>query len=219
MKGADRIQRPRGPSAGTRVPKATGHLILAHTICGSVLLFAAFVAQNYYKAVWSEEKARLARSQLAIDVAEVRMEHWLAILLAEQRKPSPDPEILKAVTFKFIVAFSNLEAWAAVRTMEDAMASEMVLSSKNKYHEQARNLWKASDLDGLTRLANKLIAVARNVEQSVDLNARFLKLYDQVRRDEAFWDKVYLLAYVIGSLLLGVAYLLHRTRAGGGAEA
>ena len=196
------------PSASA--PRHRSWWITTLTAVGSTLLLGSFISQNYYKSRWSDERARLARSQLVVDVAEVRMEHWQTLLRSEQSRPAPDQELLKLAALKYIESLGNLEAWAAVKTMQDVRAANLMLGVKNAITKRAQDVYRRGDLRELIRLANQLGASVKDLDEKFDLNERFKTLVDAVNAEEAWWDRMYMSAYIVGSIIVGTAFLLGR---------
>ena len=138
------------------------------------------------------------------------MEHWQTLLLSEQARPVPDPELLKLAAFKYIESLGNLEAWAAVKTMQDARAANLMLGVKNANTKRAQDVSRRGDLRELIRLANQLGAATKELDEKFDLNQRFKNLVDAVNAEEAWWDQMYVRAYIVGSMIVGTAFLLGR---------
>ena len=184
-------------------------------VAGSVLLFVSWVAQNYQQSTWADERQRLMRSQSVLDVGEVRMEHWLALFMAEKAKVIPDRKLLGAYGYKLLQSDRNLAAWGAVRLEKDGAAVSRIFQKRDDLLGVAYRLYQEEKTEDLVRLVEQTLDATIKAGVVERDTQRFFDAVDVVNQQEEFWNRTFLLSYVLGALLIGVAYLLDWRRATG----
>ncbi len=97
------------------------------TLVGSLLIFASWLTQNWLKVHWEGEKAKLERSQLAVDIEQNRMDEWTNTLWQELHREKPSKEVLGLSAQKIIETSSNLSAWIRGRLMDDPVAYSAII--------------------------------------------------------------------------------------------
>lgn len=195
------------------------------TVCnaiGGAILFSSFIAQNYFMSEWSQQRERLTLSQLAVELQQLRFEHWQNARLAAvqqsieptgQRRIEPNAPLLELATFKSIQALVNLDRLTSVRAAVDGDEARRARQLHADDLSKASSLFGRNSLDSL----NELTEMANRLEESIQAraelqhpNARFEALYSAVLDEEGWWNTFFLWAYIAGSTVLAAAYLLSR---------
>ena len=107
------------------------HRIPWLTLMGSLMIFASWLTQNWLKVHWEGEKAKLERSQLAVDIEQNRTDEWTNTLWQELHKEKPSKEVLGLSALKIIETSSNLSAWIRGRLMDDPVAYSRIIQNKS----------------------------------------------------------------------------------------
>jgi len=183
------------------------------TVIGSALLFISFISQNHYKALWTTETQRLQRSQMVIDIAELRMEKWLITFIQERRKPIPDKEMLGAYAAKLIKCNGNLLAWADARVAQDSTESRAAFEARDRLNLKADELLKNKDYEKIAELAEKILYFQTVFDIDKKQTSEFFKKINAVNEEENTWDQRFYYAYILGSLMIGAQYIIQKLKA------
>lgn len=141
---------------------------------------------------------------------EIKYYQWAIVAIEEHSKPPPPSQLLKDALFKSIQHNANIFTWADARLLPNARDQIAAISSKNDLVEKAHKAYVSNDLPGLEKIANNL--TARIDENGPAMIDAWSKKYEEVRENEDQNRKYYLAAYLIGSLLFGIGFLLKNFR-------
>lgn len=180
---------------------------------GAVVLFVAWTSEKYLQAGRQSELAYLNQAQLLISVEEGHLEEWLSLLLVEQAKASPNGEVLRVAALKAAQHHLNILTWAIAR-VTDPREHETLLQDKARVQEKLTFAYERGDTQGLLVLLNGLNQTADS--RGPALIAAFTKRYDEARKAEDLWRRLFLGAYVLGSLIVALGVVRTSWIADGG---
>lgn len=168
---------------------------------GGAILFVSWISQNYFIAERKDELAYLNLAQTLISIEEGHFIEWLAVYLVEQRKESPNPQILKDAALKAAQHQLNIITWATARVTDPGTHNQLLKEKKElqvkliKSHEQNDQSEIISWLSGTIDAANKEGPI---LKEAADVR------YSVARTQNEIWNKRFLAFYIIGSVLLGI---------------
>jgi hypothetical protein len=142
---------------------------------------------------------------MLISVEEGHLSQWFAVLVIEQNKDSPKDAILLDASLKAAQHQLNILTWATARVNDPATHPEL-MREKHNVEEALSIVYGKHDTKQLIPLLNSMTQTANT--KGEELIATFNHRYDKARRGAAFWRLVFLAAYVIGSLLIGVGVIV-----------
>jgi len=187
-------------------------LVSVLTTVGGVILFASFIAQNYFLAKRSATRQRLMMSELAVNSMVVRADHWRTVVAAESSKKSDRNEQLLAIgALGYIQTLCTLDQLTTARTLDKQKETDIALSLHQKELAIASELFDRRDAKALVVLVNQLedeIQTKSNGDD--DPNHRMIRHFSKISQQEARWNNFFVGAYVVGSIILGVTYWLGR---------
>lgn len=134
------------------------------TLMGSLLIFASWLTQNWLKAHWENEKSKLERSQLAVDIEQNRMDEWTNALWQELHKEKPSKEVLGLSALKIIETSSNLSAWIRGRLMDDPAAYRDTIQKKKQLQSDARAMFEKGDYDNVVKASQYLQLLMKDTD-------------------------------------------------------
>jgi len=178
-------------------------LLLILALVGAGILLTAWLAQNYFKNKWLEERLYLERSQHSIEIVQSRLDMWLIQYNQEVVKEPQNKELLMASTYEIIRCVSTLLAWEEARVSGGSYEPIVV---KNETLNKAKELYNVKDLDGLLKLSGILIKTKRTFQSQLD--GKFFNQIDKTRSGENTWNNIFMWAYIIGSVLLGSRWIM-----------
>jgi hypothetical protein len=187
------------------------------TLMGSLLIFASWLTQNWLKVHWESEKAKLERSQLAVDIEQNRMDEWTNTLWQELHREKPSKEVLALSALKIIETSSNLSAWIRGRLMDDPVAYRGIIEKKKQLQADARAMFEKGDYDNVVNASQYLQLLMRDTDD--EAMEQFGYRVDAVNRSQRRYDSIFLLAYILGSGLLAFEYVRKKLRPGQPQEA
>ena len=174
-------------------------------VFGAVLIFASWISQNYFKTQWSEQKSELDRFQTAILISEMMATQWELFYLQEASKNSPENSFVGLAAIKHIEANLFLPAWLEKSIVKDEAEYQRKLAILDRIDELSKNLYKEKKFKELMHLSDE--AKEKANELQTDLSKTYHARLKQVVEQEKFWSYTFLIAYVVGSFLLGFGYL------------
>jgi hypothetical protein len=175
------------------------------SVLGGVLLFCAWAVDNYLR---SDRTARLREMDLAqehVSTNEILKNQWETVLLQARLVPEPDSLLVAEAALHYIQFASNV----VVGTSRAITPSELPLAEQRRRREEildsARARFAKHDLSGVVSLASMM----QNIELHLapDLTSRFADRYGDVKIEEKRLNSIFLLLYVLGSLVVGAGYL------------
>ena len=180
------------------------------TLIGSLLIFASWLTQNWLKVRWENEKARLERSQLAVDIEQTRMDEWTNTLWQELHKEKPSREVLGLSALKIIETSSNLSAWIRGRLMDDPASYADVIQKKKALQSNARVMFEKGDYENVVKASQYLQLLMKDVDD--EAMEHFGYRVSEVNRSQQSYDSIFLFAYIVGSALLAFEYVRKKLR-------
>lgn len=182
--------------------KASNYL----TIVGGFVIFLSWVVERQLELKWASERERLNRSQLVIDIAENRRALYEVALINEFQKSDPDTVLLTAYKLCLTRSYLDLLVWSHGRVTDNIDEYSALVHSKRTVDEQNRNSWINSNYIKINENYN---SVSKTFEQTYEVfDDEFLNKIESVNNKESFWAKVFTSLYVLGSILLGISYLV-----------
>jgi hypothetical protein len=171
------------------------------TVIGAVAMFLSWILQYHFAAEATGARLYLERSQLSIDLQQIRMEQWHILYLQEKAKPTPDQQVLLASAFKSLQAYLNLAAWSSARVREDDVSAAKDIDEKNAVQVNLIALYKAGDLNAL----EKDLRTTGLIESRFDLaniwGAAFHKKLYEVKCRENRYTMLFVSTFALGGLV------------------
>jgi len=177
-----------------------------------MLVFLSWVFQNYFATQATEQRLRLERSQLAIDLQQSRMEQWHILYLQEKSKQEPDANTLTAASFKTLQSYLNVAAWSSVRLRENPADENADVQEKYKVHERLVTLYKSGNLEALEDDLRTVIALESQLRISDIFSDEFRKRYARVEEREKRLTWLFVFTYALGSVMIGADFMLKLRR-------
>ena len=177
-------------------------------VLGSILIFVSWVFENKYANEATEERLRLERSQMAIDLQQIRMEQWQILYLQEKSKPDPDQKIVMAAAFKALQSYANLVSWSFARVRDAQSEAARDIQDKNQVQDNLIRRYKAGDVAALEEDLKNVATIESQLGIAKKLSEKFNEKYAKVtaRKERITW--IFLAAYVLGSVMVGVDFML-----------
>jgi hypothetical protein len=148
----------------------------------------------------------LERKQLVIDIEQGRRDMWQATLGLSINQSGSDPQITAQYFIYALEANKNLIAWSAGRAGASAAEYTAKLKDRDDSVRRAKALYADGKFEDLRVMASA--AARATVEQLPADDIRFFAVLDNARAWEKRWYWSFLVAYVVGSCLLGADTLL-----------
>lgn len=172
-------------------------------VFGATLIFLSWVFQNKTVADATGKRLYLERSQLAIDLQQMRMEHWNAIYLQEKSKPQPSDKIVRVAALKTLQSYGNIVAWSSARLQTNPLKAESDIAEKNAVQRAMETSTTAeieADLTKSFQLENELHIAG-------EFASRFNAAYTDVTSTENMFTLLFLATYILGSILVGFEFM------------
>ena len=172
-------------------------------IAGSVLIFVSWCFQNFLQQDWKGQREDLDRLRQRLTTNDLLANVWLAAYQSQQAKPEIDLIASATMGLQYI-NFSHHVRASASRWLGNP-DSDMVKLSRS-YFLEAESSRKSGDLSRILDLVGK----ARDLDESVapTMASAMDEKYAAISDSEKFWEKLFLMAYVLGALTLGSSFLL-----------
>lgn len=177
-------------------------------VIGSIVMFLSWILQSQFASNAAAERMRLDRSQLSIDLQQMRMESWQAIYMQEKAKAEPNKSILLASAYKTLQSQLNLAAWASARIREKESDAGSDISQKNAVQAALAKMYRDQDLAALEDDLRKSANVLNQLNVIENFNSKFEERMTDVRRQEQWFTLLFSGLYVLGTFMLGVQFLL-----------
>ena len=188
-----------------RLERKRSIIVLLITCIGVIVIFTSWISQNYFKSRWFNDKLYLEKTQQLIELETLNAQHWEFIFNIEAKETNPNKvrHILSA--YNYVKSVTKILAWEEARVSEDG-SKEAPIFVKNMIHAKAKEALLKNDIKGLT----KLVIIARETQNKFikDLDNRFFTKLYEANSKSSLWDKIFLMAYVVGSLLIAVRWWL-----------
>lgn len=193
----------RHANTGMRLVTSSWPILLA--VIGTVLLAYASVLQLTKIPDTAEERSRLQRSQLVVDLAEGQRDQWLIALNQEQTREHPNPAMLGVTALEYIETTERWRSYLALRSADSQEAHDSAINKRNNAIAAAKQRYDDNDVAGLLKQAHALKeAISRNneIEQS---DSQFAAETDQVNSDNSRINRRTTFCFIFGSALMIVS--------------
>jgi len=177
---------------------------------GVFLFLLAFIANNHFQHRWKSEKDEIERAEVRghyISNAATQS-HMMMTILNSQEKPNP--RYLMGACRNFVVAVAlqicseELHSRDEKEKKEDRPLTPIEVEMVQAW-DRADNLLEAGKVDELRSLADQ---VAVKHKPYSDLSGRkFHARYKQVSANESYWGKIFLICFIVGSILTTLGFL------------
>ncbi len=181
-------------------------------ICGAILIFLSWFYQNQLLSSATEKKIKLENTQISIDLQEIRMEMWHKAYIEEVTKQKPDTQTLLNASFKTLQSFLNIMAWSSVRLRSNELDKQNDIKEK---HLTQDNLTKWYQSKNLNALETDLGTAIKRVNE-LGIDDKFAMEYGrklaEIDLNVKLYSRLYIFLYVIGSILVGLDFMLKNRR-------
>lgn len=207
----DKKQNSQPPKEGTCVaPSANldrkrAGIVLVLTALGITILFSSWIAQNYFKARWLDERLYLEKTQLLIEIETANAQRWQRELNSEAFRIPRNTILYSDAAYNFTRSITTIIAWEEARVAEEEYKATPIIV-KNLMHAKAKELFDKRDLNGLLKLASDAGQVQNDFIKELD--EKYSLQLNKARDRSSLWDSIFILFYVIGSLLIGTGWIL-----------
>lgn len=180
-------------------------IVLIMTFLGMIILFSSWISQNYFKSRWLDERLYLEKTQFLIEIEGITTKQCEMRLNTEAMKNPQDTTLYSLAAYNYIESLTRILAWEEARISEDERKQIPILV-KNLTQTGAKEMLKKNDLNGLLQLASSANEIQNKFIKGLD-EEYFSQLGKAILKS-SFWDRMFLLLYVIGSLLIGTRWIL-----------
>jgi len=129
--------------------------------------------------------------------------------MQEKSKKDPDQKVILAAAFKQLQCLLNLTAWSSARVDDPAQAARDI-SEKNQVEARLMDLYKTGNLQALESDLQKSVTVDNELNLVEKFNDAFNRKYDQLVADERIKTRIFLAAFVLGSVMIGMDFMRER---------
>ncbi len=179
------------------------------TMIGGIIIFASWIVDKKLQSKWTDQKEFLKRSQLVIDITEVSRSTYELAYYEQVRKNSIDSIQVSFIQLNLARVYLNLLSWSKGRISDDADNYSKLISSKRKIFEDNQRALLANDYKGISRTFNMVAALF--AQDYMELDNKYSTLVGEVNDKEDFWGSVFISLYILGSIVLGIAFIIEKT--------
>lgn len=180
------------------------------TIIGGIIIFTSWIIENKFQSKWAHEKENLKRSQLVIDITENQRSIYEVAYMNECQRQQKDTLLLASYQQRLARVYMDLLSWSKGRVSDDATKYYEIINSKRQIDEQNRKCLKEGDYKTISSNFNIVAAVFGEVYMKLDND--FSDKMDIVNENEEYWTLVFTTLYILGSILLGISYVVEQLR-------
>jgi len=164
--------------------------------------------QNKYTGEATADRLRLERSQLTIDLQQMRMEQWQIAYMQEKAKQQPNSAVLLAAAFKALQAKANLAAWSSARVSEEQSDAAAAIQGIQPVRLGLAKLFKEGNLQALEDDLHSSAALDSELGITELFTEKFKERYARIseREDRLTW--FFVLTYILGSMMIGADFVL-----------
>jgi hypothetical protein len=180
-------------------------IVVLLTFLGGTTLFAAWISQNYFKDIWTSERQFLEKTQFLVEIGQLKAEMWQVQMNLESQRSPMNPDLYSSAMFNFVRSLATVNAWEASRI---STYGEEAINEKNRTLDRAQQALDKHDQAALIQIKDSLIKERHEYEPALD--QVFLQEMYGAKTTADFWNNVFLLAYIAGSSLIGVGWVLTR---------
>lgn len=178
------------------------------TIFGSVTIFFSWIVEKNFQSEWTNQKESLKRSQIVIDIVENRRTMYEIALSQEELKAKPDSTLIAHYQQRLSRAYMDLLSWNKARVTDDKQKNQKLIQAKHLFDDDNLANFEKGNYKKIKENFNFALAVFG--EYYMKLDGNFSKKYDEVLENENFWTNILTYSYIIGSVLLGIGYILEK---------
>jgi len=180
-------------------------IVLVIAFSGMIILFSSWISQNYFKSRWLNERLYLEKTQFLIEIETVNTKRCEMRLNTEANKNPQNTILYSLAAYNYIESITRLLAWEEARISEDER-KQIPIFVKNLIQTDAKELLKKNDLNGLLKLASFASEAQNKFIKGLD--EEYFSQMGKAIFKSSFWDSMFLLFYIIGSLLIGIRWIL-----------
>lgn len=128
--------------------------------------------------------------------------------MEEKAKSQPDSKVLLAATFKALQADANLAAWSAARVRDENDDAKLDVQAIAHVRDSLTKLYKEGNLTALEADLNTVVQLDDKLGMADFLTDKFKERYAKVSEKERSLTLLFILTYVLGSIMVGVDFVL-----------
>ncbi|HEU4789655.1 MAG TPA: hypothetical protein VFS71_08230 [Flavobacterium sp.] len=178
-------------------------------ILGGTILFLSWIVEKKFESNWINEKQKLERSQLVIDITEVQRANYEVAYNVEAKKEKQDLVVLTFIQVGLCRTYINLLSWSKGRITDDAENYKKIINSKREIDSTNISSYNSGNYE---KVHYNFEFVKSFFEKNyLDLDNQFSVKVDEVDAKQNLWNIIFTLLYVLGSLLVGVSFVLEKT--------
>jgi len=180
-------------------------IVVTLMFLGGLTLFVAWISQNYFKDIWTSERQFLEKTQFLVEIGQTKAEMWQVQMNLEAQRSPVNTDLYLPAIFNFVRSLATVNAWEKSRI---STQGQEAINEKNRVVDQAQQALDKHDQATLLKIKDSLVKERNEHEPSLD-QSFFQQMYNS-KATADFWNNVFLLAYIAGSLLIGVGWVLTR---------
>ncbi|MET0946320.1 MAG: hypothetical protein ABWY22_12985 [Flavobacterium sp.] len=178
-------------------------------ILGGTILFLSWIVEKKYESNWSNEKQKLERSQLVIDITEVQRANYEVAYNIETQKDKQDLVLLTFIQIGLCRTYMNLLSWSKGRVSDDTENYKKIINSKREIDSANISNYNSGNYE----IVNSNFELVKSVfeKKYLDLDNQFSVKVDEVDSKQNLWNIIFTILYVLGSILVGISFVIEKT--------
>jgi hypothetical protein len=181
-------------------PAELGPTVLA--IFGTAVLGYATFLQFTKAPEASENRSRLQRSQLVVELAEITRDQWQIALDQELIRDKPNQSMLAETAFGNVSAAARWRALMLMRVAKTEEEYRSAISERESIIAHAETLRRTGDVDGLLKMNQTFVVFLKGRNELRELDDRFFVAVDEANMTDARIAKRVVGAYILGSIIM-----------------
>jgi hypothetical protein len=194
--------------------KINKQMLLA--IIGGITLFSSWIVEKKYESEWVNKKQNLERSQLVIDITEVRRSNYEVAYNIEAQKKNQDITTITFIQVGLCRTYMDLLSWSKGRITDDSGKYNKIVQLKKEIDEENINSFKSGNYNQV-HLNFDMVKATFEAEY-LKLDNNFATKVDEVDSNQKFWNNIFTSLYFLGSILVGISFILEKTKLNDGAS-
>lgn len=176
------------------------------TIIGGIVIFISWLVERNFQTKWTDEKEKLKRSQLVIDITETRRSILEVSYFSEVMKKPIDSLHVAFLQQRLAQTYLDLLTWSKGRVTDKSDDYLNLIKSKQKIVEENQTCFINDNYEKIDSNFNLVVTVfGINYTQ---LDKEFSNKFQLVQEKEDLWANLFTFLYVLGSSVLGLSFIL-----------
>ena len=172
-------------------------------IAGSIIIFVSWIVEKQFLQSRQDEKERIKRSQLVINITENhRAINELGYFEYQKEK---NDSLIAIYQQRLAIDYLNLIIWSIGRNGNDEDKFNKWIDYREKVVEHISNSLNQEDY--ITINAQFLAVIQHFKKEYVDLDNEFTDKVEMVNSNVRMGTSIFMILYIMGSAFLGLGYI------------